>query len=211
MKRTLWRAAAAAAPAHKIFECEGLTIRGALLLATALAHRRWRWTAMHFLVIGVEYERSRNVRLLQLPRLQLENARLQLPRLRLQLSTDVVYQRRSRYTRGFAFSARLVMDALRRSGVAWVRASTSSLRFRRCADTRIATHIARISGSLTRRRRRVRRAACPQQRTGSCACGPYVLKCISALFRSERPVQRNDSRDESCGARLDVFDVLAAP
>jgi len=43
------------------------------------------------------------------------------------------------------------MDALRRSGVAWVRASTSSLRFRRCADTRIATHIARISGSLTRR------------------------------------------------------------
>ena len=58
---------------------------------------------------------------------------------------------------------------------------------------------------------RVRRAACPQQCTGSCACGPYVLKCISALFRSERPVQRNDSRDESCGARLDVFDVLAAP
>ena len=222
----------------------------------------------------VEYERSRNVRLLQLPRLQLENARLQLTRLRIQLTTDVVYQRRSRYGRGFAFSARLVMDALRRSGVAWVRASTSSLPFsalRRhqnsnahCADQWIVDgasaswtasraraaqsddvrsavrddkKASRVSPSasgedmttffVTAEKRwvtvwrenrglcaaavAVRRAECPQQCTGSCACGPYVMKMISLLQSGRVPARRSDSSDDSVRVRLDVFDVLAAP
>ena len=57
----------------------------------------------------------------------------------------------------------------------------------------------------------VRRAECPQQCTGSCACGPYVLKMISLLQSGRVPARRSDSSDDSVRVRLDVFDVLAAP
>ena len=57
----------------------------------------------------------------------------------------------------------------------------------------------------------VRRAECPQQCAGSCACGPYVLKMISLLQSGRVPARRSDSSDDSVRVRLDVFDVLAAP